>query len=214
MQPHFITLHPNAKDITGQQFGRLTVIGPVRRTIHRQISWLCHCQCGNSHIANGTELRSNSIKSCGCLLVTRGATDSPLGHVWYGILRRCHNPNDKDYPNYGGRGITVCDAWRDNFAEFEAYASQLPHYGEKNYSLDRIDNSLGYFPGNIRWATPTQQSRNKRDNKLITFDGQTKCIGEWAKILGIKTITLRTRLDRLGWSPEKALTQKVRAKKR
>lgn len=121
------------------------------------------------------------------------------------MIARCHNPNDWSYDRYGARGITVCERWRESF---EAYLEDVGHSPGPEYSLDRKDNNEGYHPGNVRWATSEEQSRNRRTNRTITLDGESKLITEWAEEYGIKPATLWARLKVHGWSLEEALTIK------
>ncbi len=132
--------------------------------------------------------------------------DRPEYNTWEGIKQRCHNPNEKRYAEYGGRGITVCVRWRESFEAFLADVGSRP---SPEHSLDRLDNDRGYEPGNVRWATRSQQQRNRRTtNHRLTFRGETRCVTEWAEILGISERTLRARAVR-GWSAERALTTPV-----
>lgn len=216
MQPHiitrpsFITLSRNAKDITGQRFGRLVALGPV--AIDKWVKWLCQCDCGNTAVVSGHDLRrakteSRSCeKSCGCLsreifaqkLRTHGMTGKRIYRIWRGVIGRCTNPNIHNYADYGGRGITIYVEWRKSFEAFQEYVSKLPHYDEEDYTLDRIDNNGNYEPGNVRWATRSEQNRNKRDTRLLTFNGKTQCVASWATELGVNADILYRRLRR-GW---------------
>lgn len=211
--PHeFITLIGNAKDITNQRFGRLVALGPIGRR-DKHIEWLCHCDCGKTISASGKELRSGHTKSCGCQKrdstikrnTTHGMSNQPIYETWQSMIKRCTNPNTRSYPDYGGRGITVCDEWRHDFQAFYSHVSQLPHYGEKRYTLDRTNNSLGYFPGNMRFATATQQGRNQRQTIILTHNDKTQCLADWAEELGLTYSTLYQRIY-LGWTTERALT--------
>lgn len=165
-------------DLTGKTFGRLTVIERAESTKHGAARWRCKCDCGNEKIVIGDELRKGNTKSCGCYAKetaketalkyisgknkTHGKTGTLIYKEWSGMKRRCFNAHDKSFCNYGGRGITVCDRWRDSFEAFYDDVSILPHFGEKGYSLDRIDNDGNYEPNNIRWATAKQQANNRR----------------------------------------------------
>jgi len=120
------------------------------------------------------------------------------------MIARCTNPNRPDYEYYGGRGITVCTAWRDSFAIFLADMGEKP----KGKSLDRIDNDLGYEPSNCRWATKHQQMQNTRSTRLITFNGETMGLNAWAKRLGINKESLRFRLN--NWTLDRAMTEPPR----
>jgi hypothetical protein len=133
--------------------------------------------------------------------VTHGMADSPEYRVWCHVLARCGTATDAAYDNYGGRGITVCDRWL-TFTNFYADVGPRP---SPQHTLERIENDGNYEPGNVRWATRKEQNRNKRNNRLLTFNGRTQCIAAWAEEIGITWAALRARL-RLGWSVERALT--------
>lgn len=213
MQPQYIILPKQAKDLTGQQFGRLTALGPIGQTPRTQIKWECKCDCGNIVTVSSTHLRTGHTQSCGCLAneltairnTTHGQSRSKLHWVWSAIVQRCTNPNCKGYKNYGGRGITIFSRWRESFEEFRDYITGLPSFGTLGYSLDRIDNDKGYEPGNVRWASRVIQSRNSRSNRMITHAGRTQCLQAWADELQMGRSALKMRFRR-GWSVEKALT--------
>ena len=114
-----------------------------------------------------------------------GHSHTKVSELWVSMNQRCFNPSNKRYPHYGMRGIRVCDEWRNSFQAFYDYVSNLPHFGEPGYSLDRINNGGNYEPGNVRWATWKEQANNKRNNILITHNGETKSIVEWASITGV-----------------------------
>lgn len=119
------------------------------------------------------------------------------------LIKRCTNPNDKDYHNYGGRGIMVCDSWIKSFSQFLQDVGNAPG---KEYTIDRINNDGHYEPGNVRWITRKEQSKNRRNTILITYLGQTKRLQEWCDELGIRYGLVATRLIKLKWDPIKALT--------
>lgn len=129
----------------------------------------------------------------------------PLYKVWQAMIGRCHNPRNKKYRHYGGRGIEVCRRWRESFPAFKADIGQRP---SPRHSIDRKDNDGHYEPSNVRWATPAEQNRNSRRNHLLTFRGQTKPLTDWATGMGLSPGTLRARLVR-GWSVEVALTHRL-----
>lgn len=217
MPPQYITLRSNSTDITGQIFGRLTALGPVRRTHSGKIVWMCRCECGDLVEAQVDNLRSGHTRSCGCVRVqslsrltkTHGMSKHPFYFTWRNIVNRCTNPRNDSYAYYGGRGIQVCDEWHDSFNVFLGYISSLPDFGVRNYTIDRIDNSLGYYPGNLRWVSRKIQQRNRRGNHLLSHDGKTQSIAEWADEYNLKWITLNSRL-RKGWSVERALITPVK----
>ncbi len=178
--------------------------------------WLCKCNCGQTTIVRGNSLGNGNTKSCGCLsrektrkrLEKHGCSKTKIYDIWKAMIQRCVNPKAQAYKNYGGRGISVCKRWRkfENF--LEDMGKQLP-----GQQIDRIDNNKSYCKSNCRWSTRKQQQRNKRNNRLITFRGQTKCLIEWSEKLGIDYQVIRIRLRQLNWSIEKALTTPVKEKK-
>jgi len=135
--------------------------------------------------------------------------NSPEYGVWFSMIKRCHDHNNKYYCNYGGRGISVCDRWL-GFDGFDNFIEDMGHRPSKNLSLDRIDNNGNYCPSNCRWATAKQQAQNRRSNRLITIDGNEKSVAEWADISGISQRTIRDRLDS-GWDPKKAVFTNTRS---
>ena len=120
---------------------------------------------------------------------------------------RCYNPLSDNYNNYGSRGITVCDEWKNNFQNFYDWAVKNGY--RDDLSIDRIDNDKGYFPENCRWETPKGQQRNKRNNRLLTRNGETHCLAEWAEITGINRSTISDRIDKMGWTVEKPLQNRL-----
>lgn len=216
-RPSFISLHPKATNLTGRRFGRLVALGPLSSD-GVCVVWLLQCDCGNTHTVKSGNLRNGSTQSCGCLArentsarsKTHGMHGTRIYKCWTSMRSRCTNPKDHNYQdNYGARGITMCKEWLGSFEAFYGYVSRLDHYGETGYSLDRIKNDGDYEPGNVRWATLKQQGRNTRQNHLLTFDGRTQCVTAWAEELGLKPDMIFCRL-RLGWTIERALTQKPR----
>lgn len=188
----------NSVDLLGKKFGRLLVIDRARSNKHKQMQWLCKCDCGKELVVTTTHLKTGHTRSCGCLHnegnnKKHGLTHTKVHGIWQGIKRRCFNANVKEFMNYGGRGITVCDEWNNDFQTFYDYVSQLPHFGEAGYSLDRINNNGNYEPGNVKWSTRTEQGNNKRNTILVEVDGETHTLTEWSEITGIKYSTLYHR---------------------
>lgn len=204
---------------SGLTVGRWTLL--ERRQAHRS-RWLCRCACGVEKTVGEAHLAMGKTLSCGCLAIDlRRARATKHGHtsfrswspeyvIWTGIVARCTNPRDRGFKNYGGRGIGICPAWRESFAQFVADVGRRPSAA---HSIDRIDNGRGYEPGNIRWATRLEQAGNKRNVKLIERNGRRQCAAAWARELGIRFDLVNARLQR-GWSPERALTEPVQVKKR
>jgi hypothetical protein len=170
--------------------------------------WNCRCACGKFSLAYGQDLAKGKVKSCGCLNAERikkhGCSRKPVYNIWKGMFQRCENPKEKAYKNYGGRGITVCDEWRD----FNVFLADMG-FPAKGLSLDRIDNSRGYSRDNCRWATDGQQLNNKRNNVRLKFNGETRTLSEWARYLNVSRDSIHGRISR-GWSVEKTLSAPVK----
>lgn len=198
-------------DLTGQKFGRLKVIGRAKNK-GKRVCWKCQCNCGRIAIVTGHELKAGDTKSCGCLRKEttsalnkiHGDYETRLYRIWAGIKTRIFNENSKDFTGYGAKGINLCDEWANSFEEFKNWAMSNGY--ADNLTIDRIDNDKGYSPDNCRWIKNSEQSANRKSNHYITYNGQTKTISEWAKILNIERAALSRRLNKLGWSVEKALT--------
>lgn len=207
-------INPQVRDLTGQRFGRLLVLG-YAGAVKKKARWLCQCDCGQTKIINRSSLLSGGTQSCGCLhneLVSQQSTTHGLSHrvpeygAWSGMLTRCTNPNVAAFSDYGERGIKVCERWR----RFENFYADMGPKPAPEYSLDRIDVNGDYEPANCRWATPLEQANNARSNIPLTHDGKTMNLTEWARELGLKKITLYDRINKLGWSVERALTTPTR----
>ena len=127
---------------------------------------------------------------------THGMRNTPEFRIWYGMLTRCYNPNTKSFPDYGGRGITVCQQWLDSFEQFYADMGRRPSAA---HQIDRIENEKGYAPGNCKWSTRKEQSKNRRSNVRVDYQGETLNLTDLAEKVGLKMVTLRARLLR-GWS--------------
>lgn len=217
----FIPIGSRAINLISKQFGRWTVLGPITRTKLGVIKWLCQCTCGNVATVSGGNLRQGISKSCGCLRNnvtsdrnrTHNLSSDPLYQTWAGIIGRCTNPSNNAYKNYGGRSIKICDEWRHDFAAFHAFIIKLEHYGEDGYTIDRILTDGNYEPGNIKLSTRAEQARHTRQNRMITYKGETKCLADWAKSTGISVAVLRTRL-KFNWTLERLFDPKVRESNR
>ena len=203
-------------DLTGQRFGRLVALKNLGRksAASRAHRWECVCACGVTTVTTSDALRSGETKSCGCLqrerasqmgraTRTHGFTDTSTYHIWNTMVQRCTNPNRADFPRYGGRGITVCERW----LKFDAFLADMGSR-PSGQTLDRKDNDQGYGPSNCRWLGSAAQQRNKSNNKVLTYAGQSKCLTEWAEQLRINKISLEARLRR-GWSVERSLSEPI-----
>jgi hypothetical protein len=195
------------KDLTRKVFGRLTVLGFSHTNNHNLKYWYVKCECGNSSTVRHGHLTGGATKSCGCItkerMTTHGMSGTPAYKSWQKMLTRCNNSNDKRYNDYGGRGIKVCDRWYD-FENFLQDMGERP----KGMSIERIHNDSGYYPMNCKWATRKEQMRNRRNNYLVTYNGKTKPLVDWAEELGINYSTLSKRLSR-GWTVERAMVPVV-----
>lgn len=191
----------------GTRFGHLTVVELFKgQTREPGRHYLVRCECGTERPLRATYLIQGA-KTCGCRrsLFAPGEAEerAALVGIWHGMIRRCTVPATIGYENYGGRGVIVCRRWLESF---EAFLEDMAPRPSPRHSLDRHpDNDGNYEPGNVRWATRAEQARNKRTNRLITYQGETKCLMDWASELGMLHATLDGRLRR-GWDVERALT--------
>lgn len=195
-------------DLTGKAFSSWTVLREADRASDRSRQWVCRCACGTERVVLQGNLTNGASRSCGCVqraAMTRHGharkrNQSPTFRSWSSMRGRCCNRNDPNYRNYGGRGICICDRWLCSFEDFLADMGERP----AGTSLDRIDGNGNYEPGNCRWATRVEQQRNIRSNRLLTCDGETHCVAEWAEILGVRKQLILGRL-KLGFTVEQAL---------
>ena len=194
-----------AYDLTGQKFGRLTVIELAGSDACKNRLWRCRCDCGTITVKNGACLRSGDTRSCGCLqreetskrMTTHGHNKNRVRErlygVWAGMMTRTSNPNSDNYQYYGGRGISVCDEWRD-YESFRGWAL-ANGYNENaqrgKCTLDRIDTDKDYCPDNCRWVDMNVQANNMRSNRLMEYNGEVHNMKEWATILGINYSTFK-----------------------
>ena len=186
----------------GARFGMWTTIEASQNVY---VWWLCRCDCGTERRVRQYLLLNGGSTGCGCTKnVTHGMSKSAEYRIWHGMLNRCYRPKHIEYARYGGRGIRVCDEWRapHGFPAFLAHVGPRPSPG---HSIDRINVDGNYEPGNVRWASVTEQASNRRDSVKLTCRGEALTITEWARRLGMSESSLRGRLAR-GWSHERALT--------
>lgn len=200
-------------DMTGRRYGKLTVERKGRSA--NGMIWLCRCDCGNIAKRKGTDLRRTLRKtgganiSCGCThpMKTHGQTKTPLYGAWNNIKNRCYNKNINNYHNYGGRGIKVCNKWRNSFEIFYAWA--IANGYKKGLSIERIDVNGNYTPENCTWIPLEKQCRNRRDSRRLTWQGITLTPIEWSEKLDISHNAIQLRVSR-GWSCERIFTQPYR----
>lgn len=197
--------------MTGQRFGRLKVIKRAESDSYKQAMWLCSCDCGNFVSIRGYDLRHKKTMSCGCYhndlakmrMTKHGKAHTKLHEIWKSMNQRCYNKRCKDFCNYGGIGITVCDEWKNSFQAFYDWA--IGNGYSEGLSIDRIKGDDDYKPNNCRWATPEVQANNTRRNHILVYNGESHTLAEWSKIKGINYSTLRARINMYKWSIERAL---------
>ena len=202
-------------NLTGRRFGRLVVLCEGNKK-GKNTTWHCKCDCGKELDIIAYNLKDGHTRSCGCLALDvnsklhkkHGDTKTRLFRTWQHMLSRCYNCNVKGYKNYGGRGISVCREWIDSFSDFRDWA--LRNGYNEELSIDRINVNGNYEPSNCRWTTSKVQANNKRNNRLLTYKGQTKTLSEWADIVKISSVAIKARIDMYHWSIEKALTTPLR----
>lgn len=194
----------------------------VRKSDRTGYGWYrCSCPARTEREQRNHDVTSGHTKSCGCQMAqsvsirltkhghTHKGKKSTEYRTWRSMYGRCHNPRHMYYHNYGGRGITVCERWRDSFAVFLADMGLKP---STKHSIDRIDNDKGYEPGNCRWATRKQQARNSRTARIISYAGRSQCVAAWAEELKIPCYILNGRLAR-GWSDADVVSRPIRGRR-
>ena len=203
-------------DLTGQKFGRLTVIEllPERNKVRNSI-WRCKCDCGNEKLVTTALLNNGNTKSCGCIKIENpprlihGKAGTSIYQKWHHMVLRCHNKDNKGYKDYGGRGITVCSRWKESFSNFYEDMGDCP----EGKSLDRIDNNGPYSPENCRWATKETQQGNKRSNINVSIDGKEMCLKAACRILNMDYNRVHARITKEKHSILEALTTPIRSLK-
>jgi hypothetical protein len=212
---------PRLIDMIGYENEYLKVVGKAPEKVYdsgtKVFQWECICKnCGKHFSVTGRNIREKKVKSCGCLTFElkskahrkHGMFGSRLYLSWAHMISRCSNKNDSAYKNYGGRGIKVCDEWKESFENFEKWALE-EGYNEK-LTIDRIDVNGNYEPSNCRWATYTEQVRNRRSTVIVEIDGEKKPLAEWCEIYNMKYSLVHKRIFDRNWEPKKALTEKAR----
>lgn len=202
------------RDLTGMKFGKLTAIKIVGRSKAGRLMWLCECECGKTSVVDSNSLTQGNTKSCGCGKYGNnkkyGSIPSHkqrLYNIWLGIKDRCFNQNNKNYFRYGGRGIGMCSEWVNDYEVFRNWA--LNNGYKKGLTIDRVDVNDGYNPNNCRWANWYTQANNRRNSHYLTFEGETRTISEWARVLNVKESLIRQRIWK-GWDVIRALTEPAR----
>ncbi len=182
-------------DITGNKYNRLTVIS--REFVTKKVThWKCLCDCGNTKIISGGNIKGGYIKSCGCLHLEKvkkhGMYESSMYSTWENMVSRCNNPNNKKYKIYGAVGIKVCDRWL-NFVNFYEDMGLKP----EGLSIGRIDGTKGYYKENCRWETYMEQGNNTSRNVFLTLNGKAQTVAQWAIELGVNRETMRIRAHKI-----------------
>lgn len=206
-------------DITGNKYGKLTVIRRAESAPKGITRWECKCDCGNVVIVRGGNLKNGAVKSCGCLISTNnknrsthGMSGSRLYQDWANIKSRCYNPKNPAYKRYGARGITMCCDWYNSFDAFAKWA--LSNGYKDNLTIERIDNDKGYSPDNCKWISKGEQAGNRGSNISISFNGETHNLSEWCKIYQKNYQLVYNRIHKYKWTFERAIFEPVHIEKR
>ena len=189
-------------DLTGKRFGRLLVVSYSHHNRHRFSCWNTVCACGTKKVVVGIDL-GKYTNSCGCAKGKHRMCGSLTYKTWARMKERCMNPKNKNWANYGGRGILISNSWL-NFSNFYKDMGKKP----ADKSIDRINNDGNYSKNNCKWSSPREQSNNSRMNHVLVYKGESLNVSEWARKLNINSSTLFSRLQR-GWTIERILTQSV-----
>lgn len=204
---------PKRVDLTGMRFGRLVATKQNGKSAAGSIKWDCSCDCGALVTVASNSLRTGNTTSCGCynldvrrnqkVRLRHGMSHTPEHNTWLEIKRRCGNERTKSFKHYGGRGISVCDRWRT----YENFLEDMGRRPSDAHSIGRIDNNLGYSPENCRWETVSEQSKNRRNNVVVTAFGRTARLYEFVPIDGTRANSrTRNRIFKQGWPAEYAIS--------
>lgn len=213
VKPIAMPTNPRFQDLTGQTFFRITVIAYAGNNNGRHF-WSCQCKCGRVVTTTGQRVKKGGgCRHCGYERVRRartihGGNGTDIYAIWQGIVARCTKTRCGAYPQYGGRGIRICKRW----LRFENFRDDIGPRPSKEHTIERKDNDGPYAPWNCVWDTRKAQARNTRRNHLLTFRGETRCIAEWADVVGIPQDNISERINRRGWSVERALTTPLKAR--
>lgn len=203
----------NANDLTDLKVGKLKVIKRADNDSKGRVMWLCRCECGNYKSINAYSLSKGITQSCGCLQrkqtskanKTHGMANTRIYNIWCKMKERCYKRNSIEYHLYGGRGISICNEWKNDFKSFYEWAVKNGY--SDSLSIDRIDVNGNYEPTNCRWATSYEQNSNKRNNVVIEKNGERHTLSEWSRITGIDRRKISARIFKYGWSVERALAK-------
>jgi hypothetical protein len=210
----YIVFMPKFIDFSGLRFGRWTVLSRASDYLPGVPQWLCLCSCGTKGVVRANILKSGQSQSCGCymrersrqLLIertrTHGLTDTPTHDTWCNMRARCEKPSASGYAKYGAKGIRVCERWQ----RFENFLVDMGERPSPKHTIERKNSRGNYEPDNCVWATMKQQQNNRTNNRRITWRGETLTLMQWAERLGIPRERIAARIDRLGWSVERALS--------
>lgn len=211
------------RDLTGERFGKLTVISrniSPASLAKKRAMWDCICVCGRSKIVDTNKLKLGRVKSCGCGLFrsntsrfgsreVHGMSKTALYRTWNNMLNRCLREKDARYDDYGGRGITVCEDW----LSFSNFYRDMGYPPGPRYSIDRVDNDLGYSKANCKWSSRKEQARNKRSSRVLEIDGVAKNLVDWSSESGICHATILYRIKK-GYAPKDAVFMPLRTKRK
>lgn len=200
-------------NLIGKRFGRLVVLSSADK-MHKKTAWNCLCDCGNYTITTSDSLKSGKTQSCGCLAKERareanikhGKIQTPLYKIFASMKQRCYNKNQLKYKIYGARGIKICDEWLKNFNNFYDWAIENGY--NKSLSIDRIDNNGNYEPSNCRWVNAKAQALNRRNNVVISYNGETHPLSIWCEKLNLPYERMEQRI-KSGWDAKKAFTTPI-----
>ena len=199
------------EDLSGMKIGRWMVVRCTqRRSRGLPTKFLCVCECGEEREIQAGALKGGHSQSCGCWArdsaskraKTHGMTKTCEYRIWQGVKDRVFDESCKDYKNYGGMGITLFREWVGDFTAFLAHVGPRP---SPRHSLERIDNNLGYEPGNVKWATRVEQANNNRGNRVITINGERKTLAQWCAVFNRSYPTVNQRITQSEWDPVLAL---------
>lgn len=204
------------EDLTGKRFNKLVVLHRVENGNGDKSRWKCVCDCGNETTVSGVNLKTGAVKSCGCLRHmkhnTHHLSNTRLYRIWNGMKNRCYLKTHHAYSYYGAIGITVCDEWKDSFESFYNWA--ISNGYSENLTIDRINNSNGYYPGNCKWVTMEEQVNNRRSCIRITYNGETKNLMQWCKLLDLPYKLINQRMKLKNISFEEAISIPIKSKKK